>query len=414
MKLPDNQEIKEHKLPCGLRVVARHCPDWAVECVGMAIDAGSRDDPRGREGVAHFVEHTIFKGTQTHRASYILNRMEQVGGELNAYTTKEMTMVYAMSPAGNLRRGAGLIAELITESVFPADELDKERDVVADEIDSYLDMPADAVVDDFEEQIFSGDASLAHNILGTKESLARLDSHACREFLETRYTPGRMVFFYSGPSEPGKVFAFAERLFDGFDREDVYNREPFDGKTGTPRTVNLDKKLHQAHTLQGVLIPGMYDDRRMPLSLLTNVLGGPGMNSLLNVAMRERRGLVYSVDANMGVLTDVGVLSVYFGCDRDDVKRCKDLARRIIDKIYCNSLTPRQLAAAKRQYAGQLVLGSQSVENSTLAMARSALYFGTPWTTRQTVDHVLSITGEQVAAAAEFLNPESFSTLTFL
>lgn len=414
MDLP-TPEISLTTLGCGLKVVSRYIPQAQVECMGVAVDAGSRDDPAQSEGVAHFVEHTIFKGTPRRRASYILNRMEAVGGELNAYTTKESTMVYALAPAGNLQRGATLIAELVQESSFPSEELERERDVVADEIDSYLDTPSDAVMDDFEEMIFRDCRPLSHNILGDKESLLRLDSLTCRRFLEQHYTPENMVFFYSGPEKADKVIKLSEKIFTTLGQRMLSRVKvgPSWEQASAQKQV-IDKGLHQSHTVMGTLLPGLNDHRRTALSLLANVAGGPGMNSLLNVALRERRGLVYSVDASVGMMSDVGTFSIYFGCDREDYKKCARLTDQIMRNLAENGLTPTQLAAAKKQGIGQMILASQNPENSALAMARSTLYHGQPHTLSHTIERIESLTTDEMRAAASLLHPDRYSSLTFL
>ncbi len=305
-----------HTLPNGLRMVHRRC-DSPVEYCGVAVNIGSRDELPGQFGLAHFVEHTIFKGTRHRKAWHILNRMEAVGGELNAYTTKEETMLYSIFPAGNLRRAVELLSDLILYSEFPTVQIDRERQVVADEIDSYLDSPSDAVFDDFEDMIFAG-SGLGHNILGTREDIATFSSDVCRDYLKRFYTPGEMVFFYMGATPPDKVFRTAGNFFASLhhdtvprSRNDVRPLQPFDS--------TKDSGNHQSNTVMGALIPGLYDPNRFAMALLTNMVGGPGMNSLLNVEVRERRGLVYTIEASSALFTDTGLFNVYFEIGRAHV-----------------------------------------------------------------------------------------------
>lgn len=392
-----------------LRVVCRRIKS-PVECCGVAILAGSGDEGADEHGLAHFVEHTIFKGTARRRSHHVINRMEAVGGELNAYTTKEETFVYTLAPAGNLARSVELLADLLTRCTFPAAELDKERVVVCEEIDSYLDSPADAVYDDFEDIIFAG-TSLGHNILGTKESVACFDTSACRRWVETRYLPGDMVFFYSGPASPERVAQLVTRYFD-------LTQQP--GSSFRPRNVFPEVQpfsevrhidTHQAHTVMGCRVGGLYDANRHALALINNILGGPGMNSRLNVALRERRGLVYSVDSSLTLYRDCGLFSVYFGCDAADVDLCRTLVLNEIRQLIDEPLSERALCAARKQYLGQLTVADVSLEQTALSLGRCELR-GVPFSDsfrRRAI--VESLSASQLRDAAASLLP--LSTLTF-
>ncbi len=275
--------ITYHTLSNRLRVVHRYC-DSRVECCGLCVMAGSRNEQPEQFGLAHFVEHTIFKGTDRRRSWHIINRMESVGGELNAFTSEEATTIYSSFPAGNLARAAELIADLVSRSRFPEAEIDREREVVLDEVDSYLDSPAEAIFDDFNELLFAG-SGLGHNILGNEKTIKTFTSATCRDFLDRYYTPGNMVFFYMGPATPKRVVATAERYMGHFSHPDTHvdrvvppEVEPFD--------IYRDLHTHQAHTVIGARIPGMFADKNRAYSLLTNIIGGPSMNSLLNVPQR--------------------------------------------------------------------------------------------------------------------------------
>lgn len=368
------ETIEYHRLGNGLRVVARRVA-MAVEHCGVAVNAGSRDEPEGLHGLAHFVEHTIFKGTSVHRAAYVRDRMEVVGGELNAYTTKEETVVYSTFPAGHLQRAMALLGEMVGDAVFPEAEIGREKQVVAEEIDTYLDSPADAVFDDFEDLIYEG-SPLAHNILGTRETLAGFDQGVCRRWLEEHFTPGRMVLFYSGPMEAEKVFRLAERYFGLPGRVDRPLERAVPRIAERFEVVNDRVGSYQAHTLMGVRVPGLLDPGRRTVALLVNILGGPGMNSLLNVALRERSGLVYTTEASTSLMSDNGLLSIYFGCDPADVKRCLRIVGRVVDSLALKRLSERRLEAAKRQLIGQLTVGSTNSEQVAISMGRSVLYRG--------------------------------------
>ena len=290
MKIP-RQEITLTTLSNGLRLVHCHTPKAHSGIFGVAVRAGSADERPDEAGLAHFVEHTIFKGTSKRSSWHIINRMEAVGGELNAFTTKEETVVYSIFPAGAAQRAAELISDLVSNSRFPDAELDKERNVVADEIDSYLDSPSDAVFDDFEDLMFSG-RGVGHNILGTRETLAGFDSTACAGWLRRFYVPGNMVAFYSGSQNAGRISAMVEKYFGTMENTAIPQRIETAGSEKKRDAFNVRKTIdsHQAHCVTGIEVPGLYSDSRHAVSLLTNLTGGPGMNSLLNVALRERRG----------------------------------------------------------------------------------------------------------------------------
>lgn len=388
-------------LPTGLRMVAIHRPGAPVGHCGVVVGAGSRDEDSDRYGLAHFVEHTIFKGTRRRRAWHILNRMETVGGELNAFTTKEETTLYTTYPAGCLARALDLLADLTCDSVFPEGELEKERQVVEDEIDTYLDIPSEGIFDDYDEAAFAG-SQLAHPILGTRDSLARLGSAECRDFLDRFYTPGRMLLFYSGPTAPDRFFRMAERYFSPLTRPDTpYNRI----LPPEVATFDIERPIgsHQAHTVLGARIGGVKSPDRYAMALLTNILGGPGMNSLLNVALRERRGLVYTIDASTSLLSDSGLFTIYFGCDREDTAKCLRLCRGIVGDCAATALTPRRLEQAKTQYLGQLAVSLTNTEQSALAVARSTLLHGRATTMTETEERIRNVSAADLLDAAASL-----------
>lgn len=396
-------------LPNGLRAVVRRA-ECAVEICGLAIDAGSRDETPRTAGLAHFVEHTLFKGTKRRRARHINSRMEAVGGELNAYTTKEETMLYSLFPAGHLDRAVELIADLVKNSQFPVDEIEREREVVCDEIKSYLDTPSEGIFDDFEELAFAG-SPLAHNILGSEQSVANLTGADCRNFLDRLYTPANMVFFYSGPLNAEKVEKIAARHFGSLSHPATTS-----GRISPPPIDRFDlvrpNGLHQSHTVVGVRLPDLTWERRVEIDLLTNILGGPGMNSLLNVTLREKRGLVYSIDASTTMFSDAGLMTIYFGCDHDDRKRCLRLVADVIDSLTDKTMTQRHLDAVRKQYLGQLTVGSVSLENSALAMARSVLRRGVVTTRCEIESRLKAISPASLRETAAAIASHNCSVLT--
>lgn len=397
-------------LPNGLRLAWMHTPESRVEYFGVSVDVGSRDESPRHHGLAHFVEHTIFKGTERHRSSYIINRMESVGGELNAYTAKEETVVYTVAPAGNLRRSADLVADLISGSTFPEAEIDREREVVIDEIQSYLDSPADAVVDDFEDLAYRGSGP-GHNILGDPDSVRAIGPEVCRDYLRRFYVPENMVLFYSGPLTAAKVEQTAARTFGHLHHPMPARRR--EAPPEVPRfDIVRDPGLHQAHTLMGARIPGACSPERHVMSLLANILGGPGMNSLLNVELREKRGLVYSVDASASLLSDCGLMQIYFGCDSGDVELCRRRVAAIITRVADGLITPRRLEQAKRQYLGQLSVASEHSESRALSLGRCVTLYGKMPSMEHTAGAIRDITARQLADAAALLLPDRLSRLT--
>lgn len=412
----DEQEYYYATLSCGLRVVIHHRPGSVAEHCGVAVKAGSRDETPDHYGLAHFVEHTIFKGTLRRRAWHILNRMERIGGELNAYTTKEETVIYTTYPAGYVERAIDLVSDLVENSRFPTVEIDRERQVVADEIDSYLDIPSEGIFDDYDELAFAG-TSLAHPILGSRESLEGLTSEVCRRYLAEYYRPDNMVLFYSGPEKPEKVTRTAERCFG----QGPGGRAAHDtAGNATPKPVAVNPPFdtvreigsHQAHTILGTRIHDMYSPDRYATALLTNLLGGPGMNSLLNVALRERRGLVYTVEASTALMTDAGLFTIYYGCDPEDTDRCRRIVTDTIHRLASDTITPRQLEDARRQYIGQLTLASTNTEQQALNMARSTLLRGHVIPASEHLGHIRALTPSDMRDAAARI--ASLSRLTLL
>ena len=361
-------------------------------------------------GLAHFVEHTIFKGTSRRSGSYVLNRMESVGGELNAFTTKEETTLYSLMPAGNFRRAARLIGELATDSVFPERGLQLERDVVCDEIDSYLDSPAEAVYDLFDEMVFAGNP-LAHNILGRKQTVMDFSGERCRRYLRERFTADNGVFFYLGPEDPQRVLREAEMAFAALPPTSV-GETRIAPQMCRPEVAVQDSGSHQAHTVMGVEIGGLHAFDRHVTALAVNILGGPGMNALLNLALRERNGLVYTVEASTALYSDCGLMTIYFGCDHQDLERCRRLVERTLDGFATKTLTERALAAYKRQYLGQLTLGLDNREQTALTDGRAILHGLQPPSFTRTAEKIASVTPEQLRSVAENLAKSPLRALT--
>lgn len=398
--------------PCGLRLVHMHDRGAAAGIFGLAIGAGSAAETAATEGLAHFVEHTIFKGTERRSSWHIINRMESVGGELNAYTSKEETVVYSIFPGSGAARAIELIADLAMNSRFPDRELDKEREVVLDEIASYLDNPAEAIYDVFEEKLFAG-TPLAHNILGTADTVRHLGSTDCRRFLDDHYTRSGCVAFYSGPQSAAAVARMTDRYFAGM-RDHAADTAHSTAAACAPRFTDTDMyPCHQAHVLTGFRTPGKHSPRTYALALLSNIVGGPGMNSLLNLELRERRGLVYNVESSTTFFDNTGYLGIYFGCDPDDRQRCLGLCDTVFARIADGStLRGRFLDKARKQYLGQLAIASENRENSIVNAARATLFYGRPIPRDESVEAINAVTAADLATEAAAY--ATASTLAFV
>lgn len=400
-----------HTLANGLRII--HLPaDSPVAYCGLAIHAGARDENPEEDGLAHFVEHMLFKGTVKRKAWHILNRMENVGGDLNAYTSKEETMVYSVFMEKDFERAVELMADLAVNSQFPGNELEKEREIIIDEILSYEDAPSELIFDDFENLLFDGHP-LGHPILGSKRSLASFDSASGRSFLQRFYTAGNMVFFSMSKTDFKRIRKIAEKRLADIPAQ----------KTAIARTMPHEikalrmekkKKTHLSHVIAGGRAYDMYDKRRYPLFLLNNILGGPGMNSRLNVCLREKHGLVYNVESNFTSYTDTGLLTIYFGTEPKNRERAVDLMEKELSALRTKKLSDIQLAAAKKQAIGQLVVASDHKESLFLGLGKSFLHYNCYEMPPEVFRKIESITAEQILDASnDVLHPDKIFRLIY-
>lgn len=405
-------EYTTHTLSNGLRMI--HMPTASpVAYCGFAVNVGARDEEASEYGLAHFVEHMIFKGTEHHKANYILNRMERVGGELNAYTTKEETFVYSVFMKEHFYRAFELLTDLVFYSSFPEEQIERETDVILDEISSYEDSPSELIFDDFENLLFKGHA-LGHNILGEERFLEQFTSETGKSFMNRFYTPNNMVFFSMGDIPFMKIVKWAEELLSGTtsDQCHLYRKSPQQDVSAI--SLTLQKDTHQAHVMIGSLGYSMYDERRLPLFLLNNILGGPGMNNRLNVSLREHYGLVYTVESNITSYVDTGLFSIYFGTDPKNKEKAIKLVHKEIEKFCENKLTERQLAAAKQQALGQLGVSVDNREGLFLNMGKSFLHYDRFDSMAEVFKQIQSITAEDVwQIAHEVLVPNKLFQLAY-
>ena len=426
-----------YTLDNGLRII--HLPsDSKVVYCGYQINAGTRNEEPGEEGLAHFCEHVTFKGTEHRKAWHILNCLESVGGDLNAYTNKEGTVYYSAILKEHIARAVDLLTDIVFHSVYPQAEIDKEVEVICDEIESYNDSPAELIYDEFENIIFKG-SPLGHNILGTAEQVRSFKTEDALRFTRKLYRPDNAIFFAYGDIDFKKLLRLLKKSFlseerrvkseettFGDRRESQFNspeaqaqfniqhstfntQHSFEGQT-----IVMQKNTHQAHVMIGTRAYDVNDSRRMPLYLLNNMLGGPGMNAKLNLALREHNGLVYTVESTMAAYGDTGVWSIYFGCDEHDVKRCLRLVRKELDKFMQKPLSEAQLKAAKKQIKGQVGVACDNRENFALDFGKSFLHYGWEKNVDRLYEQVDEITAEQIQAVAqELFDKDRLTTLIF-
>lgn len=452
-----------YTLDNGLRII--HLPsDSKVVYCGYQINAGTRNEEPGEEGLAHFCEHVTFKGTERRKAWHILNCLESVGGDLNAYTNKEGTVYYSAILKEHIARAVDLLSDIVFHSVYPQAEIDKEVEVICDEIESYNDSPAELIYDEFENILFKG-SPLGHNILGTAEQVRAFKTEDALRFTRKLYRPDNAIFFAYGDIDFKKLVKLIqkalgecpksrelacsadcksaetpteERIAEETPTKEKITEETPTGETPTEemeagdanhkvqsskfnvqskvagQTIVMQKNTHQAHVMIGTQAYDVNDDRRMPLYLLNNMLGGPGMNAKLNLALREHNGLVYTVESTMVAYGDTGTWSIYFGCDEHDVKRCLRLVRKELDKFMQKPLSDAQLKAAKKQIKGQIGVACDNRENFALDFGKSFLHYG--W--EKNVDHLYEqvdeITAAQIQAVAqELFDKDRLTTLIF-
>ena len=446
-----------YTLDNGLRII--HLPsDSKVVYCGYQINAGTRNEEPGEEGLAHFCEHVTFKGTERRKAWHILNSLESVGGDLNAYTNKEGTVYYSAILKEHIARAVDLLTDIVFHSVYPQAEIDKEVEVICDEIESYNDSPAELIYDEFENIIFKG-SPLGHNILGTAEQVRSFKTEDALRFTRKLYRPDNAIFFAYGDIDFKKLVKLIRKALADDDSGKVAENAansvgklaeeklpqisqitqisgdensitteksvssvksvgpenyPSVGKEIAGQTIVMQKNTHQAHVMIGTRAYDVNDSRRMPLYLLNNMLGGPGMNAKLNLALREHNGLVYTVESTMVAYGDTGVWSIYFGCDEHDVKRCLRLVRKELDKFMQKPLSEAQLKAAKKQIKGQVGVACDNRENFALDFGKSFLHYGWEKNVDRLYEQVDEITAEQIQAVAqELFDKDRLTTLIF-
>ena len=378
---------------------------------GYQIKAGTRNEKPGDEGLAHFCEHVTFKGTQTHTSTAIINKLESVGGDLNAFTNKEDTVFYSAIPVEHFAKAVDVLSDIVFYSIFPQAEIDKEVEVICDEIESYNDSPAELIYDEFENLVFKGHP-LGHNILGSADRVRGFATADAMRFTQQYYRPDNAIFFVYGNIDFKRLVKTLEKLTPKQQQESVVDEALVVANGKLPELTILNHDTHQAHVMIGNRAYSATHPLRIPLYLLNNMLGGPGMNARLNVILRERRGLVYSVESSMVCYGDTGLWAVYFGCDPHDVNRCVRLVKGEFKRLMEKPLPEKTLAAAKKQIKGQLAVACDNNENFAIDFGKSFLHFGDEKDIEKLYQKIDAVTAEQIQQVAkEIFDKDSLATL---
>ena len=418
--MQENLQTFYHILPNGVKIVHRQTPS-PVAYVGVMVGAGTRDELPEENGMAHYIEHCVFKGTTHHSARQIIHAIEGIGGEINAYTTKEETTFYAAILCEHVQLTLHLIAEMILQPTFKKEETDKEQMVILDEIESYNDSPSELIYDDFENLVFSG-TSLEMPILGTKKTLRHISSKPDYplNWMKTHYTPDRMVVFCQGNIKPEKIFRLAEKEFSEVTSRNTreipakYPRNTRENGLENEHERSFKKHTHQVHAMLGGKAYPIGHENQLTMFLLNNILGGGSLNSRLNLSLREAKGLVYTIESTYTPLSDTGYWCVYWACDPEDFPLCRELVENELHKFRTHPMTESGLKHSMEQLRGQLAISAQNQENSALAMAKSVLYRGEAPSWQEVMARIEQTTPEQLLKVAqEIFIPEKTFILTY-
>lgn len=403
---------------CGIRYAVKRSGSAVAYC-SLGIACGTRYEQGFHSGIAHFTEHTLFKGTEHKSSSVINGYLDRLGGELNAYTTKEEIVLHATILKEDLSKASSLLMEIATEATFPDNEVNTERGVVIDEIKSYKDSPSEDVYDRFEEKLFRGH-SLSMPILGTPQSVRATSAEELRRFYKEKFVPGSMVFTIVADIDEKRMEADLLRTFDKF-----FNGSGMvSGELTRPESVTLDnvfdevinKRNHEANAVIGGYAPSLYEEReRIATSLMSNILGGPAMNSILNDILREKHGWVYGVESSYTQYSDTGIMAISLGCERENTEKCIEAVRREISKLQDNALSDRKLRAAKKQFLGQIAISSDNGESQCLSMGKSLLAYGKVASAEEIKREIEAVSADMIRdMACRIFAPDRTSCLILL
>ncbi len=405
-----NTDVKLTSFDNGIRLLYSYDNSPVVYC-GFAINAGTRDEEVNEYGIAHLIEHLLFKGTNKRNSLQIIKRLEEVGGELNAYTTKEETFIYSVVPQKYAERAIELLSDIVFNSVFPENQIKKEREVIFEEIEMYNDTPSELIFDDLEDLMFAN-SSLGHNILGTKKSLSKINSSDCIAFVKRCYTTDNMLFFLQGNIDENKFLKLTEKyICHTATRREFSRNSP---NPYLPQNVVCNKNTNQTHCLIGNLTLSLSDDNTHSLTLLNNILGGTSLTSKLNLAIRERNGWVYSIDSSLNLYSDIGIWSIYFGCSESNYKKCIELIYRELGKLTDKAIPAKQLEKYKQQLYGQMLINFQNKENYILSSAKIALHLNKAVSMEQTFERMQQVCPEDIQIlASQLFDNKRFTTLKY-
>lgn len=400
-----------HTLDNGIRLLFKPAPsDITHTC--FIVNAGARDEAEGTDGLAHFIEHLLFKQTEKRNTNQILNRLEVVGADLNAYTTKEYTCIHASLLHQHLERALDLFEDIIFHSTFPQEEIIKERGVILDEIASYQDQPEEAIQDDFEALLFAGH-TLGNNILGTAKSVEQLEKPDIDAFLTANYNTHQMIFAVSGNYEFGKLIKLVQKYLGHIPANNAA-KERVAPKAITADTVTEYKPIAQVHGVLGSIAYSSSHPYKSGLLLVNNLLGGMGMSSRLNLEIREKHGIAYTIESSYTPLTDTGIFNIYFGTDEEKAGKALKLVHKELKKLRDNQISSTQLHQAKQKFIGQIALAEENRLSLIISMAKSLLDFNCIDSLQQVYDKINAVTAEQVLEISnEIFDPTKMITLLF-
>lgn len=404
-------KYQTYRLHNGLRII--HLPSESdVAHCGLFINAGSRDERSHEKGIAHFVEHLMFKGTQKRKAFHILSRMDDSGGELNAYTSKEETCIHSSFLKHDYERSLELMSDIIFHSTFPGNEIQKEKEVIIDEINSYKDTPAELIFDDFEEMIFSSQ-TLGSNILGDPKLLKKFTRADIQEFVARNYHPERMVISSIGNISLQKLINLVTKYFGRISSNPITGkREPVNDYR--PKNETIQKNTNQVHSIIGNISYGMHNSKKIPMALLENLIAGPGMNNRLNMTLREKLGYVYHVESNYTTFSDIGLFSVYFATEKNKKEKSLEHIFKEFKKLRNQKLGKIQLSKAKKQLYGQIAISSENKASLMLSIGKSYLFTDKADSLKEIYEKIENVTSEDILDVAnEVLNPDKLSILTY-
>jgi predicted Zn-dependent peptidase len=403
--------IEQHKLANNIRIVHKRTKGAVAHC-GIIINCGSRDEKENEQGLAHFIEHVIFKGTKKRKAYHILSRMEDVGGEINAFTTKEETCVYSSFMPEYYERSLELLQDIVFQSIFPSKELKKEKTVVIDEINSYKDNPSEQIFDDFEELLFN-DHPVGRNILGTPKHIKSFNKKMISDFISRNYLTNEMVISSVGDIDFKKLIQIIEKYFGHISKNSESKiRKPF--KKYIPFHKSLNHSGFQTHAKLGSISYQAKSDKKTPMILLNNILGGPGMNSRLNLSIREKYGLTYSIESHYTPYSDTGIFSIYLASDKESIQKCIRLIKKELALFCKKPLGPKQLKKGKLQLIGQIAIGQESEVNLMLSIAKSILLYNKIDSFEEIKEKINNVSAQEIQEIAnDIFKPSTLSSLIY-